>query len=86
MGTSAMGVGRGRLSSMVVLGVVGGVVNLQASWLWWKKEATTSRGVTLALCYTMHNVTPCDVVDIHTQDHMQMFSRGLLVVSCLAVF
>jgi hypothetical protein len=22
----------------------------------------------------MHNVTPRDVVDIHTQDHMQMFS------------
>jgi hypothetical protein len=40
MGTSAMGVGRGHLSSMVVLGVVGGVVNLQASWLGWKKEAT----------------------------------------------
>jgi hypothetical protein len=55
MGTSEMGVGRGRLSSMVVLGVVGGVVNLQASWLWWKKEATTLHLVTL-LIFT-HKIT-----------------------------
>jgi hypothetical protein len=56
VGASGMGVGRGRLSSMVVLGVVGGVVNLSVVG-----GVVNLQDVVVVVEERSNNVTRCNV-------------------------